>query len=146
VLNKHPFGCEAVTTSPARQAVTLTINPLTHKEIIMLRISNKDFFKSLKSVCQNDPVLNSTLEKYHTLKKLVKKTKRNLKKVHSVHEAIYEDSLMVLICDFIKSKFSLNECFLLLAMFTSNQKIANCLKDELPDDCSLWHLLFEKLV
>jgi hypothetical protein len=125
---------------------SLTTKTLTHKEIIMLRISNKYFLKSLKSSCKNDLVLNSTLEKYKALKKLVKKTKRNLKKVHSVHEAIYEDSLMVLICDFIKLNFSLNECFLLLAMFTSNQKMANCLKDELPDDGSLWHLMWEKLV
>jgi hypothetical protein len=125
---------------------SLTTKTLKNKEIIMLRISNKDFLESLKSSCKNDTVLNSTLEKYKLLKKLVKKTKRNLKKVHSSNEAIYEDSLMLLICDFIKSKFSLNECFLLLAMFTSNQKLATCLQDELPDDASLWHLMFEKLV
>lgn len=109
----------------------------------MLRISNKDFLKSLNSSCENNQVLYSTLEKYKTLKKRIKRTRKELTKLYPIESNQYNNALMKTINNHIKQDFTLNEVFLIMAIFTANNKLKIALSDELPNDAGLWNLVYQ---
>lgn len=112
----------------------------------MLRKSNKDFCKSLKISCRKSSVLNTTLKKYYLLKKRIIAQRKKLLDggINKTHD-FYADSIVNLIDDFTRKELTINECFLLLAIFGNSDKfIANLVHEYTNFDVGFSALLYCK--